>query len=345
MAINFPSTGLSANVTTYSAGDRTWLWTGAYWKAISATIGYTGSWGYFGSVGYTGSVGFTGSQGYWGSVGYTGSQGIVGYTGSRGDLGYTGSLGNAGGFRYNFNTNTSAPTSPVNGDLRFNDGGANFTSTIYISNLTTSGVSIASYVATWAGSTNSNIKGHLVITDSNSLQSTIVVYSIASITANSGYYAISVNYVSGTVPANGQNLVLQYSRTGDVGYTGSASTVIGYTGSQGFWGSVGYVGSASTVIGYSGSVGFTGSIGSGYWGSVGYTGSSMAGSVTVSTTAPTSPSNGALWWDPVTDVLSIYETSSSSWVAVGGGGSGSAVNDWGLVNGAVTATNDYGSIT
>ena len=54
---------------------------------------------------------------------------------------------------------------------------------------------------------------------------------------------------------------------------------------------------------------------------------------------------GRLWWDPVTDVLSIYETSSSSWVAVGGGGSGSAVNDWGLVNGAVTATNDYGSIT
>jgi len=62
-----------------------------------------------------------------------------------------------------------------------------------------------------------------------------------------------------------------------VGYTGSASTVVGYWGSvgytgsigTGYWGSVGYTGS----WGYFGSVGYTGSLGTGYWGSVGYTGS------------------------------------------------------------------------
>ena len=74
-----------------------------------------------------------------------------------------------------------------------------------------------------------------------------------------------------------------------VGFTGSASTVVG---PQGYWGSVGYsgsqgyfgyTGSASNVIGYTGSrgipgnqgdpglIGFTGS--QGYWGSVGYVGS------------------------------------------------------------------------
>ena len=49
---------------------------------------------------------------------------------------------------------------------------------------------------------------------------------------------------------------------GPIGYTGSASTEVGYTGSQGF---SGYTGSASTAVGYTGSasteVGYTGSQG------------------------------------------------------------------------------------
>ena len=128
MAIDFPSTGLTANVTTYSAGSRTWQWTGVYWKATSTTVGYTGSigsvgytgsWGYFGSTGYTGSVGYTGSAstavgytgswGYFGSVGYTGS---LGYTGSASTvIGYSGSQGES-----SYSYSTSAPSSPKVGD-------------------------------------------------------------------------------------------------------------------------------------------------------------------------------------------------------------------------------------
>ena len=49
-----------------------------------------------------------------------------------------------------------------------------------------------------------------------------------------------------------------------VGYTGSASTATGYTGSIGFTGSAGagYTGSASTASGFTGSIGYTGSAGS-----------------------------------------------------------------------------------
>ena len=46
-----------------------------------------------------------------------------------------------------------------------------------------------------------------------------------------------------------------YTGSIGVGYTGSASTVVGYTGSQGI---IGYTGSASTVIGYTGSKGADG---------------------------------------------------------------------------------------
>ena len=109
MSVIFP-----ANPTTnqtYTYGNRSWIWAGTYWRAISVTPGYTGSVGYTGSastvIGYTGSTGYTGSSGasvyigytgstgagYTGSIGYVGSAStVVGYTGSQG-LGYTGSIG------------------------------------------------------------------------------------------------------------------------------------------------------------------------------------------------------------------------------------------------------------
>jgi hypothetical protein len=44
MSLNFPSTGLTPNVTTYTLGNRTWLWTGSAWKIQNSNIsGYTGS--------------------------------------------------------------------------------------------------------------------------------------------------------------------------------------------------------------------------------------------------------------------------------------------------------------
>jgi len=71
MAIEFPSSGLTPDVTTYSYGTATWIWNGSAWKLVSQP-GYTGS---KGDTGYTGStstvVGYTGSAG----AGYTGSSG------------------------------------------------------------------------------------------------------------------------------------------------------------------------------------------------------------------------------------------------------------------------------
>jgi len=78
-------------------------------------------------------------------------------------------------------------------------------------------------------------------------------------------------------PITGQGWVLVGNIKGTSGYTGSASTATGYTGSIGFTGSAGagYTGSAGST-GTQGSIGFTGSAGAGYTGSrgdAGYTGS------------------------------------------------------------------------
>ena len=62
-----------------------------------------------------------------------------------------------------------------------------------------------------------------------------------------------------------------YTGSSGAGYTGSASTAVGYTGSIGYAGSAGLIGFVgSTGAGYTG---YVGSAGTGYVGSVGYTGS------------------------------------------------------------------------
>jgi len=114
MAIEFPSSGLTPDVTTYSYGTATWIWNGSAWKLVSQP-GYTGSAGSTGFTGSSGSLGYTGSAGagYTGSastvVGYTGSQGPAGgYTGSKGDTGYVGSGGSL-----NTRTTVSGTTSSL----------------------------------------------------------------------------------------------------------------------------------------------------------------------------------------------------------------------------------------
>jgi len=122
----------------------------------------------------------------------------------------------------------------------------------------------------------------------------------------------------------------------------ATTTNVGFTGSQGNTGFTGSSG-ASAAVGYTGSagVGYTGS--SGAYAAVGYTGSAGSGggtSVTISTTAPSSPSDGSLWFAPTINTMSIWEAAISSWVVVSQGNT----DDWGLVTASTTVYDDYGSI-
>jgi len=75
-AINFPVTTATGYVFTF--GDRTWVWTGGpsgFWKAISTTIGYTGSVGYTGSQGEPGLTGSATNPWFSTSTNYTARDG------------------------------------------------------------------------------------------------------------------------------------------------------------------------------------------------------------------------------------------------------------------------------
>jgi hypothetical protein len=99
MSIVFPNTGLVANVTTYTLGTRTWLWTGQGWRMTNTTV--TGPTGSAGATGPTGSTGasLTGPTGAASTVtGPTGASGINGATGPTGSTGasLTGPTGSTG---------------------------------------------------------------------------------------------------------------------------------------------------------------------------------------------------------------------------------------------------------
>lgn len=155
-----------------------------------------------------------------------------------------------------------------------------------------------------------------------SANSTNVVLNVSSIaiTANGSIgtpgqvlasNGTSVYWVSGGTGYNGS-----VGFTGSVGYTGSIGD-LGYTGSKGDQGNLGYTG--STGAGYDGSqgaTGYTGSAGVGYTGSAGSGGGGGA-SVTVSATAPVSPSAGNLWWSTENGTMYIYydDGDTQQWVS------------------------------
>lgn len=282
-------------------------------------IGYTGSLGYTGSrgdVGFTGSIGQTGLIGYDGSQGYTGSRGDTGFAGSQGNLGYTGSQG-VGYTGSRGDTGYVGSASTVVGYT----GSVGFTG----SKGDTGYVGSASTVIGYTGS-----QGDIGFTGSQGPSGAAVDKGYTGSQGDLGY--------------TGSQGVGYTGSKGDVGYVGSASTVIGFTGSKGdvgytgSLGGVGYTGSASTVIGYTGSagtdgyagsVGFTGSAGLdgayaalGYTGSqgpIGYTGSMGTEAIVyISTTVPSSPYNGKLWYKSDEGKLYVYYTDpdSSQWVGI-----------------------------
>jgi len=74
--VNFPVT--STTGTVYTFGDRTWQWTGGtdgFWKAISTTVGYSGSVGYTGSKGVKGDSGSATNPWFSTSTNYTATNG------------------------------------------------------------------------------------------------------------------------------------------------------------------------------------------------------------------------------------------------------------------------------
>ena len=143
------------------------------------------------------------------------------FQGPQGDVG---PQGPRGGISYTFSSTTSN-SDPGSGIIRYNNSTIASVTSIYIDNLDSTSTNQTSWYSTWDDSTSS-VKGFLIL-QSYTISGTVnnIFKVTGNVTDQTGYYSIPVEHVSGSIPTNNDVLVVQFIRTGDVGQTGSGSTV------------------------------------------------------------------------------------------------------------------------
>ena len=233
--------------------------------------GATGA-GTQGAQGVQGDLGFQGTQGFPGPIGPQGIQGASGFQGTGGLQGATGGFGGVT-FDYTFSTNTAA-TDPGVGILKFNNTSLSSATIMYIDDRDDNFNDIQTFLRTVDDST-SPIKGHFKVSEKLD-PSKFVLYTVTSITEQTGYFEIAGGYVSGSVTtfADAEDVIITFARTGDIGPAGpqgpqgtqaaqgiqGVAGGIGVQGVQGIQGELGTQGSQGTAgfIGGSGIQGFQG---------------------------------------------------------------------------------------
>jgi hypothetical protein len=182
-------------------------------------------------------------------------QGVQGAQGVQGTLGLQGSEGSFGGatFDYTFSTDT-LNSDPGTGKIAFNANPTTATA-MYIDASDDGATNISTFLNTIDDS-SSTIKGHFRI--SQKLNSNIFkLYTITSITDNTGWFTVNCSYVSGNGNlSNLDDVLITFARTGDKGDTG----VQGIQGLQGIQGTQGIQGNQGTQ-GVQGNQGTTGTQG------------------------------------------------------------------------------------
>lgn len=130
----------------------------------------------------------------------------------------SGITGDKGGAPYVFSTTTTA-ADPGTGTIRYNNATFSSISAIYIDNTDINSVSMTSWYDNWATTTNTHY-GYLTIM-SRTTGTAIGQFRVTAIASISGYYNLSVTPLSGTIPANGESIIVHFSPAGDKGDTGA----------------------------------------------------------------------------------------------------------------------------
>jgi hypothetical protein len=242
---------------------------------LTGDTGATGPTGPTGPTGATGDTGATGPTGPTGATGDTGATGPTGPTGTTGDIGPTGATGPAGQFGgitldYTF-SDDNANTDPGQGYLKFNNDDLTLADKLFIDDTDDNATDVQPFLRTIDDST-SPIKGHLRISNKAD-SSDFALFTISGTNEEPGYFEIQVSYVSGSATSftNGEDVIITFARTGDVGPQGATGPT-GPTGATGETGATGPTGPTGAT-GDTGATGPTGPTGAtGEQGIVGNTG-------------------------------------------------------------------------
>ena len=118
--------------------------------------------------------------------------------------------------------------------MRFNSATLSSATAVYLDASNDASTDISSFLNT-IGTSTSTIKGHFRMSKKFD-DSAFALFTISSVTNNTGWFTVSASYVSGNGTfTNSDDIVITFARTGDKGDTGAQGT----TGTQGTTGSAG----------------------------------------------------------------------------------------------------------
>ena len=158
--------------------------------------------------------------------------------------GDAGVSGNDGGIRWTFDTNTTTSADPGAGDLRLNNAALASVTEIGLSasSAETGNPDTSDFVVTWDDSTTTANRGYILIVRGDANENFGAYQINGAITDNGTHLQIPVAHIASNGSfTNGSNLSVQFSRTGDLGATGTA-------GADGSDAGIRYVFDASTVM-------------------------------------------------------------------------------------------------
>ena len=121
--------------------------------------------------------------------------------------------GDKGGVRYDFDMALTREM-PSAGTVRFNSTVANTTTSIFISNSSVYGTDVVNWLRAPQTSTGAP-KGAIQLTGNAQQSNTLAIYDIYDVVAHEGWTEYQVTHVSGTMPVDEQELVVQVFRTAD----------------------------------------------------------------------------------------------------------------------------------
>ena len=121
--------------------------------------------------------------------------------------------GDKGGVRYDFDM-AHTREMPSAGTVRFDSAAANTTTSIFISNSSVYGTDVVNWLRAPQTSTGAP-KGAIQLTGNVQQSNTLAIYDIYEVIAHEGWTEYQVTHVSGTMPVDEEELVVQVFRTAD----------------------------------------------------------------------------------------------------------------------------------
>lgn len=146
-----------------------------------------------------------------------------------GTTGATGLTGVSGGIVWNFDSSTSM-ADPGSGDIRLDNASfSSVTAAAISANCGENGnPDVHDYVAAWDDSTTTGTRGYLIIKKTTA-QENFAIYSISgALTDNTSWLQLALTYINGAGSfSSGDDLAVQFVRTGDKGTAGTDGTSAG----------------------------------------------------------------------------------------------------------------------